>query len=235
MIDFSKFQLSTQDAKELSELKIKMVFQPIYHAQDLEIAAYEALMRPEGKGPLDLIAEYQEKGKLAVLELATCLGAAHEFVRRGYTKKLCINSLPSEVLTEEQAAVYYGNFPEIIGRVIVELLEHHRPDDKSWIAKKNFIDSHGTQTALDDYSTGFNDESAVEYFKPQYVKLDRSLISDIDKNHDKQKNVQHLISKFHHKGIEVVAEGVETKDEFEYLRSMTEVDYLQGYYLAKPE
>lgn len=234
MIDFSKFPLSDQDASDLSELNIDMVFQPIFSSHDLEIAAYEALMRPAGKSPMALIAEYHEKNKLSVIELATCLGAAHEFVRRGYTQKLCINSLPSEVLTEEQAAVYYGSFPEIIGRVIVELLEHTRPDEQRWIAKKNFIDSHGTKTALDDYSTGFNDQAAVNYFKPTYVKLDRTLISDIDKDRAKQEKVHNLIAEFHSNGIEVIAEGVETGAECEYLRFMTKVDYLQGYYLGKP-
>lgn len=234
MIDFSEFPLNEEDAKDLSELELNMAFQPVFSAKTLEIVGYEALMRPRGKTPLELIAEYKEKNKLSVIELATCLGAAQEFVRRGYTQKLAINSLPSEVLTEEQAAVYYSSFPQIVGRVIVEILEHTQPDEESWIAKKAFIDAHGTQVALDDYSTGYNDRAAVEYFKPLYVKLDRSIITNIDKDAAKQNQLQGLVADFHRVGIEVVAEGIETAGECEYLRAMTAVDYLQGYYLGRP-
>lgn len=235
MIDFSKYPLNAEDAKELSKLKIDMVFQPIFTAKSLDIFAYEALMRPEGKTPLELINEYHNDNKLSVIEVATCIGAAQEFVRRGYTQKLCINSLPSEVLTEEQAAVYYGSFPQLIGRVIVEITEHTRPDKESWIAKKYFIDSHGTLTAVDDYLTGYNDQEAVKYFQPEYVKLDRSLVAGIDADADKQRKIQELAHELHQQGIQVIAEGIETEAELEYLRFNTDVDFFQGYYLGRPQ
>lgn len=235
MIDFSKYPLNAEDTKELSTLKIDMAFQPIFAAKNLDIFAYEALMRPEGKTPLELIDEYQKDNKLSVIEVATCIGAAQEFVRRGYTQKLCINSLPSEVLTKEQAEVYYGSFPELRGRVVVEITEHTRPDKKSWIAKKNFIDSHGTLTAVDDYLTGYNNQEAVKYFQPEYVKLDRSFVADIDTDTDKQRKIQELAHELHQQGIQVIAEGIETKAELEYLRFQTDVDYFQGFYLGRPQ
>lgn len=235
MIDFSVYPLNAEDSAELSKLDIDMVFQPIFNAEDLAVFAYEALMRPKGKTPLALIDEYKKQNKLSVIEVATCIGAAQEFIKRGYTQKLCINSLPSEVLTKEQAEVYYSSFPEIRGRVVVEILEHTLPDEKSWVAKKNFIVSHGTSTALDDYSTGFNDREAVKYFEPQYVKLDRELISDIDADTNKQHKLRDMVCDFHRQGIRVIAEGIETKGELEYLRANTDVDYFQGYYLGMPQ
>ena len=88
--------------------------------------------------------------------------------------------------------------------------------------------------ALDDYSTGNNDISAVEYFHPQYVKFDRTMISGIHEDERKQKKVLELIQHFHGIGIKVVAEGIETEEELNYLRYSTEMDYVQGYYLAVP-
>ena len=75
---------------------------------------------------------------------------------------------------------------------------------------------------------------ALEYFKPQYAKLDRSLISNIHSDSDKQKQVADLMQEFHSRGMKVVAEGIETKEEFDYLRMYTDVDYFQGYYLGMP-
>lgn len=69
---------------------------------------------------------------------------------------------------------------------------------------------------------------------PHIVKLDRELISGIDHIAEKQENVARLIPEFHSKGIRVVAEGVEEKEEFDYLVGVG-VDLFQGYYLARPE
>ena len=65
------------------------------------------------------------------------------------------------------------------------------------------------------------------------TKLDRTLISGIDHLPDNQENVRNLVLEFHSRGILVVAEGVEEKEEFDYLVGLG-VDLYQGYYLARP-
>ena len=75
---------------------------------------------------------------------------------------------------------------------------------------------------------------AVKMYDPQIVKLDRALISDIDKNQMKQENVEALVLRFHDQGRLIVAEGVETRKEFEYLVGLG-IDLFQGYYLAMPQ
>ena len=235
MIDFCSLPFNKDDLATLSQLNIDMVFQPIYDAKDLTVSYFEALMRPEGKTPLDLISEYQETDQLAVIELATCFGATMEYKRRGYTKPLCINSLPSEVLSKEQFKLYYDMFPEMAGNIIVEIVEYTELNKSKWHAKKKDIEGHGLQVSLDDYSTGNNDMSAVSIFDPHFIKLDRSLISDIDRIPEKQQKVLDLVSYFHETGTRIVAEGIETKGELEYLRHEAKVDFLQGFYLGKPQ
>ena len=73
----------------------------------------------------------------------------------------------------------------------------------------------------------------IEQMSPHIVKLDRELISGIDHISEKQDNVKELVKLFHSKGIMVVAEGIEEKEEFEYLVGLG-VDLYQGYYLARP-
>ena len=77
--------------------------------------------------------------------------------------------------------------------------------------------------------------SAVTVFSPHFIKLDRSLISNIDRSPEKQKNVSALVEHFHREGTSVVAEGIETKEELDYLRYEVKVDFLQGFYLGKPQ
>ena len=192
-------------------------------------------MRPKGMSPLELIDEYQKKDKLHVLEIATCFGSTMEYLKRGYTHDICINSFPSEVLNGGQMKLYFDCFPEMEGRIIVEMVEYTELNSHRWNAKKAEISEHDMRLSLDDYSTGNNNMSAVDYFRPQYVKLDRSLITNVHKEKEKQKNVLSLIKKFHKLGIQIVAEGVETLEELEFLRHKTDVDYVQGYYLAMPE
>jgi len=234
MIDFRELPFHEDDLAELLQLEIDFVFQPIFDTEKLEIIAYEALMRPKGKSPLELIDEYQKKDKLFVIELATCFGAAMEYRRRGYTKDICINSFPSEVLNAGQTELFFKCFPEMEGKIIVEMLEYTKLNKHRWSEKQEEISSHDMRLALDDYSTGNNDISAVEYFHPQYVKFDRTMISGIHEDERKQKKVLELIQHFHGIGIKVVAEGIETEEELNYLRYSTEMDYVQGYYLAVP-
>lgn len=235
MINFRELPFQEDDLAELEQLNIDFVFQPIFDTKNLELTAYEALMRPQGMSPLDLIDQYQKKNKLHVIEIATCFGSTIEYKKRGYTEAICINSLPSEVLNEGQMRLYFECFPEMEGRIIVEIVEYTELNKHRWGAKKEEIKDHAMRIALDDYSTGNNDMSAVEYFKPQYVKLDRSLVSEVHTDENKQQNIMELVNEFHNKGIMIVAEGIETEDELEYIRNNTAVDYVQGYYLARPK
>ena len=87
--------------------------------------------------------------------------------------------------------------------------------------------------AADDFGTGLNNMELLEFMSPDIVKLDREVISGIDHIIEKQENVKKLVEHFHSKNILVVAEGIEEKEEFEYLQGLG-VDLYQGYYLARP-
>lgn len=235
MIDFRKLPFQEDDLEELLQLKIDFAFQPIFNAKSLELVAYEALMRPYGMSPLELIDEYQNKNKLYVIELATCFGSALEYIKRGYTHPICINSFPSEALNEGQIKLYFDCFPEMEGKIIVEMVEYTKLNMHRWSEKKAEIGSHNMRVALDDYSTGNNDMSAVEYFNPHYVKFDRSLISAIHNDKSKQDKMSELVNEIHDKGIKIIAEGIETEKELDFIRKSTDVDYVQGYYLGIPQ
>ena len=88
--------------------------------------------------------------------------------------------------------------------------------------------------ALDDFGTGYNSDVALLSISPDFVKIDISIVRNIDSDVNRQNILQNLISYSKARGIKVIAEGVETHAEMETL-VRSGVDYLQGFYVAMPQ
>lgn len=234
MILYDHLALSEDILEALAQLNIDYVFQPIFLKDGKTIYAREALMRPKEMSVTDLIAKYEKMDKLHVIEIATFFGAMQAYTLRGYTEKISINSFPSDCMAIEEAEVFRDYFgDDIRGRMIIEMLEYPSLSVKKWTMKNESVRYMNNMISLDDYGTGINDMDKVEFLNPDIVKLDRSLISDVDKDVYKQANCRDIIEQLHHMNKLVVAEGVETKEEFEYLVGLG-ADLFQGYYLARP-
>ncbi len=234
MINFDHLPLHTDILQALRELSINYVFQPIFRPDGKTVYAWEALMRPTEMTVTELIADYTKKDKLHVLEVATFFGAMQAYFQRGYEEKVAINSFPSDCMKQEEADVFLDYFGERIrGRMIIENLEYPYFSREHWIEKSRSVRFMDNLLAADDFGTGLNNMELMEFMSPDIVKLDREVISGIDHIIEKQENVKKLIEHFHSKNILVVAEGVEEKEEFEYLQGLG-VDLFQGYYLARP-
>ena len=234
MINFDHLPLDKDILKALRELSINYVFQPIFLSDGKTVYAWEALMRPTDMTVTDLIADYAKKDKLHVLEVATFFGAMQAYFLRGYEQRVAINSFPSDCMKQEEADVFLDYFGEQIrGRMIIENLEYPYFSPEHWKEKSRSVKFMDNLLAADDFGTGINSLELIEQMSPHIVKLDREVISGIDHISEKQENVKNLVNLFHSKGITVVAEGVEEKEEFEYLQSLG-VDLYQGYHLARP-
>ena len=235
MILFDHLPLDKEILEALEELSIDYVFQPIFEPDGKTIYAWEALMRPTGKTVTELIEEYMKKDKLHVLEVATFFGAMQAYFLRGYVQRVSINSFPSDCMRGEEADAFYDYFgEEIRGRMIIENLEYPYFSMEHWIEKNRSVRFMDNLLSVDDFGSGINDLERVKIMAPHIVKLDRELISGIDHIPEKQENVEKLVLTFHEMDILVVAEGVEEKEEFDYLVGLG-VDLFQGYYLARPE
>ena len=234
MISFDHLPLHTDILQALRELSINYVFQPIFRPDGKTVYAWEALMRPTEMTVTDLIADYTKKDKLHVLEVATFFGAMQAYFLRGYEERVAINSFPSDCMKQEEADVFLDHFGERIrGRMIIENLEYPYFSPEHWKEKKRSVKFMDNLLAADDFGTGLNNMELMEFMSPDIVKLDREVICGIDHIIEKQENVKKLVEYFHSKNILVVAEGIEEKEEFEYLQGLG-VDLYQGYYLARP-
>ena len=233
MIYYDHLPLEKDILDALAELSINYVFQPIFYPDGKTVFAYEALMRPTAKTVMELIEEYEKADKLHVLEVATFFGAMQEYLLRGYTERISMNSFPSEAFTVTEGKVFTDFYGDINGLTIIEILEYPYTLSKAVTLKKAAASENSLQIAIDDFGSGINNMDIVDMYQPHLVKLDRMLISYIDKDRFKQEFVKQHVTEFHRRGIKVIAEGVERKEEMDYLLGLG-VDFFQGYYLARP-
>ena len=95
------------------------------------------------------------------------------------------------------------------------------------------IEKMGIRVTMDDFGTGYSSLSYLKNIPLSGLKIDRSFISDINKDENADKLVASIVSIAHGLGLEVVAEGVEEKHQADHLIALG-CEYLQGYYFSRP-
>jgi EAL domain-containing protein (putative c-di-GMP-specific phosphodiesterase class I) len=122
----------------------------------------------------------------------------------------------------------------LANRVVFEVTERASLDQVHDVRGKiSELRQLGYRIAIDDLGAGYAGLNSFASLEPEFVKLDMTLVRDIDKSHTKEKLVRSMTSVCKELGIQVVAEGVETRQERDLLVALG-ADFLQGYLLAKP-
>jgi diguanylate cyclase (GGDEF)-like protein len=106
-------------------------------------------------------------------------------------------------------------------------------DGESAVAVLNKLKSTGVQIAIDDFGTGYSSLAYLKRFPIDTLKVDRSFIRDIPADSGDMKITRAIIAMAHGLRLKVVAEGVETAGQLQYLRDQS-CDAVQGFYLYKP-
>jgi EAL domain-containing protein (putative c-di-GMP-specific phosphodiesterase class I) len=97
----------------------------------------------------------------------------------------------------------------------------------------NELDAMGVYTSLDDFGTGYSSLSYLKQFPLRVLKVDQSFIQDIQRNPKNEALIKAIIGMAHSLGLEVVAEGVETAEQLQFLRTQM-CDQVQGYLFSRP-
>ncbi|MFC4411200.1 EAL domain-containing protein [Chungangia koreensis] len=131
----------------------------------------------------------------------------------------------------EQLLSYHGLLPS---QVIFEMTEKQECPDYS-VMEKPLITYRkaGFRFAVDDVGSGYNSLKTITVIKPDFIKLDKSLIRYIDQNLDQQNMIRLLVNFSQASGSKLVAEGIERPEEIEYLTAAG-IHYGQGYLIGRP-
>jgi diguanylate cyclase (GGDEF)-like protein len=246
--DFSKYEqylIRNKKKQEfyrmLQEDVVRYHFQPIFNSASGEPYAYEALMRldlPTLRSPGTVIEFAREEKKLREIEKISIFKASEYYKKlrdKNVVSKnayLFINSIASVCLSQEDNDMYHKMFWEMQHRVVVEITEVEEMNEE-YVEIKKSVEGFPGLFALDDYGSGYNNEKNLLKLGPQFVKVDISIIRDIDKDKDKQQIVSNLVDYAHKRDMKVVSEGIETAEELETVLQLG-TDLLQGYFLARP-
>ena len=226
----------------INEELVTYHFQPIIDAKDGSVFAYEALMRvdlPTLHSPADVLRLAREENCLHEVERITFFRASSAYQALENAGKvvpsalLFVNSIASQYLTPDELLEYSARYASILPRIVIEITEEEVLDPKALRIKQTIRGSSGA-FALDDYGSGYSNERSLLELSPNYIKIDLSIIRDIDTDANKRQIVSNTVSYAHQRGMKVVAEGLETADEVRTVLSLG-VDLLQGFFLAMPQ
>lgn len=213
-------------------------FQPIVDAAAREVFSYEALIRGPSNEPAFTVLErvpvnakykFDEDSRVAAIALA---------YRLGLNCHLNLNFLPqglyasdSSVTSILQAAARHG-LP--IERIILEVTEGEVIADYANLARQlNEFRSIGLKIAIDDFGAGYSGLNMLADFQPDQIKIDMNLVRGIEKHGPRQAIVRALVQVCGDLGIDVIAEGVESQQEYAWFAEHG-VSLFQGYLFARP-
>ncbi|QBK25782.1 EAL domain-containing protein [Ureibacillus thermophilus] len=253
---FNHYQEDLMYVKRIHELEkiirhgdMTTVFQPIVNIQTNETFGFEALNRPNNSdlfpttdqfydfvGKTDLVFKFERFCRNLsfnrFLERIDNKFNNHQFVlfinihpyvlldknyNFGETRQLLneLNISPENVvfeLTEKSAVTDYQEFERV--------LDHYR--------------NQGYRIAIDDVGSGYNSLKSLVYLKPEFVKIDRTLIQHIDTVEPSQQIVSLIYNFAEQSGTKIIAEGIERMEEIQFLQKIG-IHYGQGYAIGRPD
>jgi EAL domain-containing protein (putative c-di-GMP-specific phosphodiesterase class I) len=214
--------------------RVRPAFQPIFDLRQGVVAGFEMLARfeaPVNATPLEWFAAARARGlgpRLEALLVAAGLRARTTLPQSCF---LAVNLSPAALLSREVADVLERRD---LGGVVVEITETaSEPDYPRLEHSLDRLRDAGADVAVDDTGAGYASLRHVLRLRPSFVKLDRELVSDIDRDPAKLALVEAMGSLASRMDAWVVAEGVERSQEREALAALG-VPLAQGFGLARP-
>ncbi|HEY2814094.1 MAG TPA: EAL domain-containing protein [Acidimicrobiales bacterium] len=216
----------------VSRRQFQPTFQPMVDLTDGTVIGYEALTRfDDGTSPDRRFTEATRLGLGVDLELATMSAAVDACHALDNGQFVSINVTPSVVL--ERSADVAEILRHADRPVVLELTEHDAIED--YAALREALDGFdpAVRVSIDDAGAGFASLRHVIMLEPEFVKLDRSWVTGIDKDPTRQAMVAGLSHFARATGCDLVAEGIEVEAERETLARL-DVSFGQGFLLGRP-
>ncbi|OBZ15965.1 EAL domain-containing protein [Bacillus sp. FJAT-26390] len=240
-----KIELESDLRKAIERGELLLHYQPQIRTEDHAMIGIEALARwmHPTKGllsPAIFIPLAEETG--LIYEMGTwvlreaCMQMRKWHEEGGPLIPISVN-LSSQQFHQPKLAEYIMAILEETGLepqyLELEITESMMMDATVSSSILNQLNEYGIKISLDDFGTGYSSLSYLKMFPIHKVKIDRSFIRDITENNDDKAIVATIIAMAQHLNMEVIAEGIETKDQLDILTD-NECGKIQGYYFSKP-
>jgi EAL domain-containing protein (putative c-di-GMP-specific phosphodiesterase class I) len=209
--------------------------QPIFRLADRKLVGYEALARWAGRRTEAVLEEARIEG--------TIIGLDRELGRRAITEVLpripedmylSVNVTPETLASHERTDPFVYGIPyDQRVKLVVEITEQSRAEMFAMYDALVHLRSLGIRYAVDDVGSAFGNPFLVGQLLPDFIKLDRSLVSRLGDYIVNRANLHGLVVTAQDLNIPVIAEGIETREDLGWVRHMG-VKYGQGFYLGRP-
>jgi EAL domain-containing protein (putative c-di-GMP-specific phosphodiesterase class I) len=207
------------------------------------VMGFEALSRgPRGSGletAGDLFDAGAAHGLVVELDRLCRRRALLSSGRIPSSSKIFVNTLPATMRDPQfrgRALIDFLDKAQVApGRIVIEITEQEVIENYEMFrdTMTNFTDL-GMSFAVDDVGAGYSGLESIARLKPNYLKIDFSLVHDVHVSSVNRAMVAAIIDLGHKIGAKVIAEGIQISEELQILREH-DVDYGQGYYLARPD
>ncbi len=212
---------------------LRVALQPILDLGTRQPLAQEALARfpTDAYDTEEWFVEARRAGAGLALELDAISAALAILPSVPAPQRLSINASP-DLVTSPSLHQLLADRPAY--RLIVEITENNLAENiAALIDRVTQLQQRGTWVAIDDAGTGYSSLSQILQLAPDIIKLDRTLVTEVDTDPMKRALASAIVTFTSQAKVGLVAEGVETEGE---LRTLTElgVPFGQGYFLARP-
>lgn len=221
-------------------------YQPKYSCETGDIMGAEALVRwydPRKKTlipPMQFIKIAEENGLISDIGKFVLKSACEEiehWKKNGKDIKIAVNVSTKQFKEED----LFGDIKNIIDcydiphkNIELEITESLVMENVEYGIKiLQDLKNLGVRISIDDFGTGYSSLAYLKLIPANTIKVDRSFVSNMESNNTDLAIVKTIINLSHSLSCDVVAEGVETKSQFEILKE-NKCDYIQGYYFSKP-
>jgi diguanylate cyclase (GGDEF)-like protein/PAS domain S-box-containing protein len=243
----ARLQLETDLRHALERGEFRNFYQPIVNLASGEIAGFEALLRWQHPtrgllGPIEFIGVVEETGLIRELgwwNLSEACRQIGEWRAAPANRNLIISvNLSAKQFLQPNLVADIANLlreiklpPDALKLEITESTVMKDPSGAVEMLQQ--IKSLGVRLAIDDFGTGYSSLSYLHRFPLDTLKIDRSFISSMDDDGDGMEIARTILPMAKNLRLDVVAEGVETLEQFELLKKFN-CAFGQGYYFSRP-
>ncbi len=230
----------TQIIKDaITEDRVVPFFQPIYNLKTQKVEKFESLIRIQSRNNVILRpSEFLDIAKKSKLYLSL----SRSMIKSSFEKldtlnfPITINISIEDILDKKVSSFILRRLNNTGNGHLVTFEIVESQEIESHIKVVNFIKkvkSLGCKIAIDDFGSGYSNFEQLLKLDIDYLKIDASLIKDIDTNRDSEIMTKSIISFAKEMGLKTIAEFVSTQSIFDKVKLLG-VDYAQGYHIGKP-